>query len=79
MTADIIDFPPSMIADDFESRLGEAFDQAQVLSMALQALASHTSEATDAKLGALQGVAFDLETKMRGLPVDFERGLLRRS
>ena len=34
MTADVINSPPPMIGEDFEDRLGQAYDDSQVLAMA---------------------------------------------
>lgn len=66
MTADIVQFPPS-IKEDFEDRLSTAYDNAQVLTMALEAAAGGDCAVTDRQLLALLTASTNLEDQLRQL------------
>lgn len=72
MTADIVQFPPS-IKEDFEDRLGNAYDSAQILAMALHAAASRDCPVTDDNLLALMGAGVNLEAQLRELVAEVAR------
>lgn len=72
MTADIVQFPPS-IQEDFEDRLGTAYDNAQVLTMALHAAASRDCVVTDSQLLALLTASCSLEDQLRQLLAEVAR------
>lgn len=66
MTADIVQFPAS-IQEGFEDRLGNAYDSAQILAMALHAAASSDCVVTDSQLLALLTASVNLEDQLRQL------------
>lgn len=73
MTADIVQFPSSLVGEGFEDRLGHAYDRAQVLTMALHAAASRDCGVTDSQLLALFSAGVDLEAQLRDLFEEIQR------
>lgn len=73
MTADIVQFPASLVGEGFEDRLGHAYDRSQVLTMALHAAASRDCVVTVSQLLALLSAGIDLEALLRELFEEVQR------